>query len=223
MYSYMEKNYVLLDYEQAAAAGFRARDRLRPVGVAFRSSRAEPLIDRFLTQALRLLLLGDQRAIRQLYRETCAALRAHRLPVSDVCVSMPLNKTPQNYANAKRKEEPYEVYIAAGNSEWRPGARVRYYQARVGKRLLQPDGADYDADFYIGRLRQTCRQRLEKAFDPEVLDFLFSETDGLFDPPLDQIQPLCETHLEPITIVTDGAEGPTAGGELVLRAGEGES
>src|SRR5204863_4062266 len=59
MYSYMEKNYVLLDYEQAAVTGFRVRDRIRPVGIAFRSSRVEPLVDRFLAQALRLLLLGE--------------------------------------------------------------------------------------------------------------------------------------------------------------------
>jgi hypothetical protein len=121
---------------------------------------------------------------------------------------MPLNKTPEKYAQSERKEEAYEVYLAAGNADWRQGHRVRYYQTRLGKKLLQPDAVDYDGDFYIDRLRSTALQRLEKAFNPADLQVLFSEFDGLFDPPLSEIRPLRLTYEEPIVWESDDETVP---------------
>jgi DNA polymerase elongation subunit (family B) len=146
--------------------------------------------------------------VRTVFRQYCARLRRREIPTADLCVSMPLNKTPDKYAQSERKEEAYEVYLAAGNAEWRQGHRIRFYQTRLGKKLLQHDAADYDSDFYIDRLRSTALQRLEKAFSPADLQVLFSEFDGLFDPPLDEIRPLRVTYEEPILWETKAEATP---------------
>jgi len=122
------------------------------------------------------------------------ALRKREVPVEQLCVSMPLTKSPERYAAAKRKEEPYEVYLAAGNTKWKAGSRISYYQAKGGKKLLAAGAADYDPDHYINRLRATCKQRLERAVSGEDFETLFSESDGLFDTPVGAIRPLRETR-----------------------------
>ena len=198
MYSYLEKNYALLDYESAAAQGFRARDPIRLVGSAFRSTRAEPFLERSLAATLTLILQGRSEEVRGFFRTCCDGLRRREVPAADLCVSMPLTKTPETYAQTGRKEEPYEVFLAAGNSAWKQGHRVHYYQTKTGKRLLAPDARDYDADFYIDKLAAVSRQRLEKAFTPADLQLLFSEFDGLFDPPLSEVQPISVTSRQPI-------------------------
>lgn len=189
MYSYMEKNYALLDYPAEASPGAQPRDGLRLVGAAFRSSRTEPFIERFLSQALREMLEGRVGRVQDLFRTACNDLRTMRVPARDLCVTMPLTKDPQKYAGGERKEEPYEVWLAAGNTAWRAGARIQYYQARAGKRLIEAGSADYDADYYVNRLRAICVQRLEKAFSLDDLATIFSESPGLFDPPVDTIRP----------------------------------
>ena len=143
---------------------------------------------------IKLMLLGDIPGLRQRNQEICASLRAHEIPAADLCVSMPLTKAPETYARAKRKEEPYEVYLAAGHTGWRPGQRIQYYQARGGKKLLEPGATDYDADYYINRLRTTLKQRLELAFSPEDLETLLGESQGLFETPIAAIQTLSVTH-----------------------------
>ncbi len=190
MYSYHEKNYALLEYESAAAEGFQRREPVRVVGVAFRSTKTEPYIQRFLAAVLGRILRGDYPAVQALFREICQQLRDHTLPAADLCVAMPLTKNPQNYANATRKEEPYEVYLAAGYTTWKQGQRIHYYQARTSKKLLTHGATDYDPDFYIDRLRTTCLARMDKAFAREDLETLFGEWNGLFDTPLDEIRPL---------------------------------
>ncbi len=219
MYSYHEKNYALLEYDADAEEGFQRREPVRVVGVAFRSAKTEPYIQQFLVAVLGRILRGDYVGVRKLYRETCRQLREHTLPAQDVCVSMPLTKNPQTYAKAKRREEPYEVYLAAGHTGWKPGLRIQYYQAKGAKKLLTPGANDYDADFYINRLRTTCKARLEKAFAPEDLEAMFSEADGLFETPLGEIQPLRVTARAPLTAEpAEEAEGeevaevPVAGG-----------
>lgn len=206
MYSYMEKNYALLDYDapgEADNGSISLRNGIRVVGVAFRSSKTEPLIERFLSQALRYLLEDNVPAVRDLYRATCADLRTGRVPVGDLCVSMPLSKDPQKYAQSERKEEPYEVYLAAGFTEWKSNTRIRYYQGRGRKKLFSPDATDYDADFYINRLRSTCLQRFDRALDREDLEVVFSESAGLFDPPIETIRTLRVTSAVPIVEVTE--------------------
>ncbi len=198
MYSYLEKNYALLDYETEAAQGFRKRDPIRLIGVAFRSSKSEPFIQRFIAEALNLVLNGNYLAVRDLFRATCARLRAREIPTVEVCVSMPLTKNPATYADNPRKEEPYEVYLAAGNTTWKQGQRIHYYQTRRGKQLLGAGALDYDADFYVQRLRTTAWQRLEKAFKGDDLDSLLSESPGLFDMFFEQIEPLRVTQRTPV-------------------------
>jgi DNA polymerase, archaea type len=210
MYSYLEKNYALLDYESVPAAGFRVRDPIRLVGSAFRSSRAEPFIEQSLAETLALILHGHAEQVRGFFRARCDALRRREVPAADLCVSMPLTKTPEGYAQAGRKEEPYEVFLGAGHTAWKQGHRVHYYQARTGKRLLATDARDYDADFYIDKLASVCKQRLEKAFSPADLQLLFSEFDGLFDPPLSDIRTITVTSREPIKWEASPDEAGTA-------------
>ncbi|HEY3117043.1 MAG TPA: DNA polymerase domain-containing protein [Chloroflexota bacterium] len=206
MYSHMEKNYALLDYLPEGAPV--ESQRIRLVGVAFRSTKAEPLLERFLAEAVRLVLQGNWAAVRRLYRETCDDLRMRRIPVLDLCVTMPLTKDPQKYAQSGRKEEPYEVVLAAGRVEWRAGSRIRYYQARLGKKLFSVGATDYDPEFYVTRLRHTAMQRLERAFRPEDLDALFRESDGLFDTPIGSIIPLCQPARAEDAAVEELSEEP---------------
>jgi DNA polymerase, archaea type len=243
MYSYMEKNYALLDYEPLGASppdprdydslpplgeaagpvpplplgeagegpihrsevgegapptSRQARDPIRLVGSAFRSTRAEPFIEQTLAATLGLILRGRAEDVRGFFRSCCDALRRHEVPLADLCVSMPLSKTPETYAQSGRKEEPYEVFLAAGNSAWKSGHRVLYYQTKTGKRLVTPEARDYDADFYIDKLAAVSKQRLEKAFTPADLQLLLSEFDGLFDPPMSEVRTLTVTSRRPI-------------------------
>jgi DNA polymerase, archaea type len=207
MYSYMEKNYALLDYEREDNGSISLRNGIRAVGVAFRSSKTEPLLERFLGQTLRFLLEDNVPAIRDLYRATCADLRTGRVPVADLCVSMPLSKDPQRYAQSERKEEAYEVYLAAGFTDWKANTRIRYYQARGRKKLFTADATDYDPDFYINRLRSTCLQRLDRALEREDLETVFSESPGLFDPPIESIRTLRVTSATPMSAAEDATEG----------------
>ncbi|MEA2638874.1 MAG: polymerase, archaea type [Chloroflexota bacterium] len=210
MYSYHEKNYALLDYEEQAIAGYRQREPIRLVGSAFKSAKTEPLIERFLAEAVKLVLLGDMQSLRDRYRAVCASLRAREVPAASLSVSMPLTKSPDTYGKAKRKEEPYEVYLAAGHTGWRPGQRINYYQTRGGKKLLEPGATDYDPDYYIARLRSTLKQRLERAFTPEDLDALLTESEGLFDIPIGNISPISVTSHAQLQI-DEPAEEPAEG------------
>ncbi|MBI4492147.1 MAG: ribonuclease H-like domain-containing protein [Chloroflexi bacterium] len=165
MYSYAEKNYVLQGYD----------GRLRIVGSAFRSGKQERYAERFLVEAVRRLLEGEPTAIRELYRDSVAHLRARQVAVDELCVSATLTKTPEEYRRAQRREEQYEVVLSSGRAAWRPGQRVRYYQALGGrKRLVDEYADDYDVEHYAARLRTLALQRLSKALPEETLQTLLS-------------------------------------------------
>lgn len=177
MYSHAAKNYVLRGYD----------GRIRFVGVAFRSSRSEPYGERFLADALAHVLADDLAGLRALYVELVRRLRAREVPVADLCVTMPLTKTPQAYRAAKRREEAYEVLLAAGRTTWRVGERVRYYQAVGGKKKLLEDYADdYDPEPYVKKLRTTYAQRLANALGEEALRTLFADPQEV---PASEMQP----------------------------------
>lgn len=181
MYSYAEKNYILQGYDGA----------IKIVGGAFRSSRSERYGERFLAEAAPLLLAGDLAGIRALYQATCADLRARNLPVDDVCTMVSLSKSPDEYRRTERNEEPYEVLLGSGRTVWRPGDRVRYYQARGGaKRHVDDFANDYDAEYYVKRLRATYCARLAKALDEDSLAHLFGEQDSLFPIELSDLRTL---------------------------------
>jgi DNA polymerase I len=188
MYSYAEKNYILQGYD----------GKVRLVGGSFRSSKSERYGEQFLREAAPLLLAGDFEALRNLYLDTVAGLRARAVPIDDLCVSVILSKTPQVYARSGRREEQYEVLLAAGRESWRPGQRVRYYQARGKRKKLVEDFADdYDAEYYVRRLRQTYCQRLAKALTVEDFELLFGENLSLFETNLADIRPITNRERTP--------------------------
>ena len=166
MYSHAAKNYVLRDYE----------GRIRFVGVAFRSSRSEPYGERFLTDAMPYILAEDLAGLRALYVDLVERLRGRAVAVHDLCVTMPLTKTPERYRAAKRREEAYEVLLGSGRTSWRAGERVRYYQAVGGKKKLAEHYADdYDPEPYVKKLRKTYAQRLANALGEDVLATIFAD------------------------------------------------
>ena len=188
MYSYMEKNYVLQGYD----------GKLRLVGGSFRSSKSERYGEQFLRDAAPLLLAGDFPALRALYLETVARLRAREVAVEDLCVSVILSKTPQAYARSGRREEQYEVLLTSGRERWSPGQRVTYYQARGKRKKLVEDFADdYHVEHYVRRLRQLYCQRLSKAVTPEDFELLFGENLSLFEMDLGTIRPITTRERTP--------------------------
>jgi DNA polymerase elongation subunit (family B) len=175
MYSYMEKNYALLGYDGS----------LLIKGSSFRSSRNEPYGERFFRAVLPLIMEERMAEARALYLDTIERLRAHGVPVEDVCVNTQLTKSLEAYRQSKRKEEPYEVMLQAKRA-WEPGQRIAYYQATRGrKKLLEEAADDYDAAVYAAKLSGTFAQRLVKAVSPEAFASLFTEQPSLFAAPLE--------------------------------------
>jgi DNA polymerase I len=179
IYSYSEKNYILQ----------RRDGTLKIVGAALRSSKLEPYGESFIARAAPLLLEGDAPALRALYLQLVADLRARRVPTEDLCTRVITSKSAAEYLAANRREEQYEVLLSAGCADWKANQRVTYYQARTprgAKKLLEsapPEAPDYDVEYYVDRLRQTYCQRLAKAFTPEDFDATFRDdrTPSLFD------------------------------------------
>jgi DNA polymerase elongation subunit (family B) len=166
MYSHAAKNYVLRGYD----------GRIRAVGVAFRSSRSEPYGEQFLADAMPYILAEDPEGLRALYVDLVERLRSHSVPVHALCVTMPLTKSPERYRSAGRKEEAYEVLLAAGRKRWRSGERVRYYQAEGGrKKLVEEYAGDYDPEPYVKKLRTTYAKRLANALGDEGLRTVFAD------------------------------------------------
>lgn len=208
MYSHTEGNYALLRYQEKALPGFRLRDVVRVVGPGLTSPRSEPYIERFFGRALQAVLDGSPGQLQALYRDEWARLYAREVRVADLCVSAALTKTPQAYLQGERKEEPYEVYLAAGYTSWQTSARIQYYQSVSGKRLLRAGATDYDPEFYVTRLRKAMMQRLDRAFSQADLEILLSEQDGLFDPPLASIRVLRQQHAPDIALMSEGSSAP---------------
>ncbi|MCC6178681.1 MAG: ribonuclease H-like domain-containing protein [Chloroflexi bacterium] len=187
MYSYAEKNYILLGYD----------GRAKLVGGSFRSSRSERYGEQFLRAAAPLLLSGDFPALRELYLDTVTRLRSRQVPVDDLCISVILSKNPETYARSGRREEQYEVLLHAGRS-WRSGERVRYYQARGGRKKLADEFADdADAEYYIRRLKEVYSQRLARAVTREDFELLFGENLSLFETSLGDIRAIATRERTP--------------------------
>ncbi len=180
MYSYMEKNYALLDYDGT----------LTIKGSSFRSSRNEYYGERFFREVLPLVMRGEMAAARALYLETTRRIRTREMPVRDLCIRTRLTKSPDEYRAAGRKEEPYEVMRAAKKT-WAAGDRIAYYQASRGRRkLLEQFADDYDVEHYVRKLTDTYCARLAKAIAPEHFPELFGEQLTLFATPPEEIAPL---------------------------------
>lgn len=209
MFSHEVKNYALLPSEEGGEVILR--------GVALRSSRSEPFGERFLREALRRTMLGDIVGLRGLFLETIAAIERRTLPTAAVATRARLSKAPEEYlaTRAGHREAPYEALLGAGRTRWVPGERVRYYRARGGAQvhawlpdedddarpgMPMEDRRDYDVEHYRHVLVVSYASRLRKAFAPEDFERLFrmDEQFGLFDRPIDTIEPLwirCPTEV----------------------------
>ena len=200
MLSHEPKNYVLRSYEGALI--------LR--GVAFRSSRAEPIGERFLRRALDCLLTGDIPGVREAYVEVVMALRRRQVPTAEVAAQVRLTKAPEQYlaTRARRRELVYEALLASGRDQWPVGEHVRLYRAVRGQARLLPtldeddsprgagaaenDPRDYDADYYVRLVRETFAARLVRALTPEDFAAVFADPGqpSLFAPSLAQVRPI---------------------------------
>jgi len=188
MYSYAEKNYALQAYD----------GKVRLVGGSFRSSRSERYGEQFLRAAVPLLLDNRFEELRELYLETVARLRSHQIPIADLAISVILSKNPETYARSGRREEQYEVLIAAGRERWKGGDRVSYYQARGGrKKLVSEHAGDEDAEYYVRRLKEIYCQRLSRALTREDFELLFGENLSLWETTLADIKPLTTRERTP--------------------------
>ncbi len=199
MLSHEVKNYALLTYE----------GDLIVRGGALHSSRAEPFGADFLRAALPCLLRGDTPGVQRAYLDTVAALRERRFALADVATVTRLTKTADVYlkTRARAREAAYEALLGAGRSEWRAGERVRFYRAATGAPVWLPDALEtagattlpesaawppYDVPHYLGVLRTSYVSRLRKAFTPDQYEQLFRSSGqiGLFDQPIESVQPL---------------------------------
>lgn len=206
MFSHEVKNYALLTYD----------GELIVRGVALRSSRAEPYGEAFLRQALRCTLLGDVTGVQRAFLDMAQAIRDRALPVAELAAPMRLSKTPDAYMQARNshREHQYEALLAAGRTQWRRGERVRIYRKEGGTVVLLPesneaglansgetsqaaavaseDQRDYDVEYYLQLLKNSYAGRLRKAFAPHEFEQIFRVDAqlGLFDCPVDQMQPL---------------------------------
>ncbi|MGC4066443.1 MAG: DNA polymerase domain-containing protein [Polyangiaceae bacterium] len=134
MLSHEPKNYALLPYAGPVI--------LR--GVAFRSSRAEPFGEAFLSQATEFLLRGDIRGVRRVYVDCCIALRRRAVPTAYLTMTTRLTKTPEQYFSVRgnRRELVYEALLRSGRTDWQQGERVRVYRSIGGRPALLPDATD---------------------------------------------------------------------------------
>jgi DNA polymerase elongation subunit (family B) len=144
-----------------------------------------------VAEAATMILNDNVPAIRELYKSICADIRGRRLSVEDVCAMITVSKSPEEYRNSDRREEPYEVLLAAGRNTWRMGERVRFYRARGHIRKLADDFADdYDCEYYCMRLRTVFAAKLSKAIDDEGLRRLLDDQLELFGGGLEDIRVL---------------------------------
>jgi DNA polymerase elongation subunit (family B) len=151
MFSHEVKNYALLTYG----------DELIMRGVAMRSSRSEPFGERFLREAMRLVMAGDCAGLRAHFLAMIGDLRARRVPLADVATTVRLTKTPAAYRAARQREGQYEALLAAGRDRWEPGERVRFYRAEGGRYALLPDEDQRPMTKDQSPLKDTGRQQHE--------------------------------------------------------------
>jgi DNA polymerase I len=186
MLSHEPKNYVLQPYD--GPLKFR--------GVAFRSSRAEPLGEAFLRRAATALLTGDVEGVRRAWVAAVQALRRREVPTFEVTSLLRLRKTAEQYRETReeRQELSYEAMLASGRHQWTVGERVRVYRAEGGRPVLWvedgPDARDYDREHYVRLLRNSFATRLARALTAEDFATLFGDPiqPSLFDTELSRVR-----------------------------------
>lgn len=153
------------------------------IGDTFRRGGQERYGEQFIRAAAPLVLEGRSLALRRLFTDTVARLRAHQVSPEDLCTRVTLHRSSAEYGRATRPEEPYEVLLRAGVKQWRAGHRVRYFRDRTGAMRLLVDGdgtlaAEVDAEYYVRRLRAAYCQPFAQAFRPEDVLLLFRVPDA---------------------------------------------
>jgi hypothetical protein len=127
------------------------------------------------------------------------------LPSTSVAARVRLSKSSDTYREnrAAHPEPQYEALLNAGRTFWHSGERVRFYRRQdkaycwlrddEDNDVVDADDArDYDVDYYLNVLLNSYAGRLRKAFAPPDWEQLFRlDTQlGLFDRPIDDIQPI---------------------------------
>lgn len=178
MLSHEIKNYALLGYD----------GKLTVRGASFDTIRTEPFARDFMQRVLPCLLQGDIPALQDAFHFTLDALQQRKVTNREVATRVRLTKTPEQYREAKRKENQYEAMLSAGET-WKAGQRVYQYQQQKRGWLpleVNPDGRDYDVQAYIQTLMASYVTRLRKGLNPEDHEQLFrpAQEQGLFDRPV---------------------------------------
>ena len=130
MFSHEIKNYALLGYD----------GNLTVRGGALHSSRSEPFAERWLKEALKYLLQNDLQALRESFLKTVDKLKTRQYTLADVAIKVRLTKTPEQYANSKRKESTYEAMLTSNRKTWRQGERVKIYKTEKEHWLVMDEG-----------------------------------------------------------------------------------
>jgi len=165
MFSYKSKNYALLGYD----GGITVK------GSALRSRGTEKYLREFTSEVIRLLLLGEERAVEEVYGEFQRRLREHHFDISWIAKTETLHESPDTYRGkvSRAKRNPSAAYeIAARSShEYRAGDQIAYYITGRGKSVTSwencrsasgydPLHPDENTEFYLEKLRQ-ARKRFE--------------------------------------------------------------
>lgn len=184
MLSHEIKNYALLGYD----------GKLTVRGASFDTIRTEPFAREFMQRALLCLLKGNISGLQDAFHDTLDALQQRKLTNRDVGTRVRLTKTPEQYREAKRKENQYQAMLNAGIT-WKAGERVYQYQQQERGWLplaVNPDGRDYDVQAYIQTLLNSYVTRLRKGLTTEDYQQLFRsvQEQGLFDRLITEMRPV---------------------------------
>lgn len=186
MYSYTMKNYALLDSE----------DKLKIMGVAFKSSQREEIFTEFLEKALELLLKGDLVGLRKEYLSLIKQLKSHQLPVKKLLRTTRLSKSLDDYQRNRRSKQSYYDLLISANINAQVGDIVSYYNCGKNKndnswKLAAEYKNDYNVDFYLEQLKSVI-DTLKFAFSSEDFLSLFAPDDQLFllNTPIEKIKTL---------------------------------
>ena len=127
MFSYKMKNYALLDH----------RGDVFIKGSGLRSRGVERYLRDFLKGLIEAILRRDPEAASRLYEETQSRLRAHAIPIEDLCKTDTLSEALESYqakiaAKKRNRAAAYELALRSGRS-FVPGDQVVYYISGRGK------------------------------------------------------------------------------------------
>ncbi len=169
LYARGERNHAVLTDEGT----------VRLVGEGVLGRGLEAYGEQFIRQAARPVLHDRPVALRELFVQTVAKLRAGQVPVDELCVQGTLRKSPAEYRESPYREEAYEVAQASGLTNWRSGLRIRYFRGRAGQpRLLREEDAaspfEADVEHYVLRLRTVYCPYFAAAYRDADFERLFA-------------------------------------------------